>query len=171
MANLVIVADMVRGFMEEGYALGNPKLRRIAPFIGKLLDCELARGSHVIFVNDNHDPDDLEFKMFPRHCVRGTPETEVIRELARYATEIIPKTRYSAFFGTTLEKRIKELKPEKIIVLGVYTDICVLHTVADARARDYVVEVPAAGVDTPDPEMHEFALQHMEKVLGAKVIR
>lgn len=171
MANVVIVADMVRGFMEEGYPLGNPKLRRIAPAIQKILERESAQGAHIIFVNDNHEPDDLEFKMFPRHCVRGTAETEVIPELAKYASEIIPKKRYSAFFGTTLEKRLRELKPDKIIMMGVYTDICVLHTVADARARDYAVEVPEAGVATPDPKMHQFALEHIEKVLGAKVIK
>jgi nicotinamidase-related amidase len=83
---------------------------------------------------------------------------------------IIPKRRYSGFFDTDLDERLKALKPEKLIICGVCTDICVMHTVADARNRDYPVEVPKDCVASFDPEAHAFALKHMEKVLGAKII-
>jgi hypothetical protein len=84
--------------------------------VAGLLKRELELGSKVFFVCDHHDPDDLEFKIFPPHCIAGTPEAEVIPELARFRGEIIPKKRYSAFFGTPLEKKLRDLKPEKIIV-------------------------------------------------------
>ena len=85
MANVVIVADMLRGFLEEGYPLYlGPKSRGIIPCIERVLEREQKAGSKIIFVADNHDPDDLEFKMFPRHCVAGTRETEVIPELRRF---------------------------------------------------------------------------------------
>ena len=99
----------------------------------------------------------------------GTVEAEVIPELSRYKGEVIPKKRYSGFFGTPLEEKLKELKPEKLIACGVLTNICVLHTVADARNRDYEVEVPIDCVASPDETAHKFALEHMEKVLGAKL--
>ena len=53
------------------------------------------------------------------------------------------------------------------MVVGNCTNICVLYTVADARFRDYAVEVPADCVATFDPEAHAFALKQMETVLGA----
>ena len=172
MANVVIVADMLRGFLEEGYPLYlGPKSRGIIPCIERVLEREQKAGSKIIFVADNHDPDDLEFKMFPRHCVAGTRETEVIPELRRFPGEVIPKKRYSCFFGTTLDRRLKELKPEKLILVGVCTDICIMHTAADARNRDYQVEVPVNCVATFDERMHQFALEHMEKVLGAKLVK
>ena len=172
MANAVLVVDMLRGFLEEGYPLYcGASAGRIIPAVQGLLERELAQGSKVFFICDRHAPDDLEFKMFPPHCIEGTIETEVIPELAQYPGEIIPKKRYSGFFGTMLEAKLKELKPEKIIVCGVLTDICVLHTVADARNRDYQVEVPIDCVASPDEETHRFALEHMEKVLGAKLTR
>ena len=62
------------------------------------------------------------------------------------------------------------LDPEKVIVCGVCTDICVMHTAADARNRDYIVEVPVDCVATFDPEAHAYALQHMEKILGANLV-
>ncbi|MFC1947526.1 cysteine hydrolase family protein [Chloroflexota bacterium] len=90
----------------------------------------------------------------------------VIPELTRYDGEIIPKRRYSGFFDTPLEERLKELNPDKLIICGVLTNICVLHTAADARNRDYNVEVPVNCVASPDAAAHRFALDHMEKVLG-----
>ena len=172
MANAVLVIDMLRGFLEEGYPLYiGAKARRIIPSMQRLLEEELTQNSKVFFICDRHDPDDAEFKMFPPHCIAGTAETEVIPELAKFSGEIITKRRYSGFFDTALETKLKELKPEKLIVCGVLTNICVLHTVADARNRDYEVEVPLDCVASPDEAMHEFALEHMEKVLGAKLTR
>ena len=171
MANAVIVTDMLRCFMEPGHPLYvGDKARKIIPKVRKLLERELGRESKIFFICDNHDPDDLEFKMFPPHCVAGSQEAEVIPELAGYAGEIIPKKRYSGFFNTELEARLKELKPDKLIICGVLTDICVMHTTADSRNRDYPVEVPVDGVASPDERAHRFALEHMEKVLGAKLI-
>ena len=171
MANVVLVGDMIRGFCQEGYPLYiGPAIREIVPRIRRLLEEERARGSHIVFIADTHEPDDAEFRMFPPHCIRGTEETEVIPELQEFATEIIAKNRFSAFYGTNLEQRLKELNPDKIIVVGNCTNICVLYTVADARFRNYRVEVPADCVATFDPEAHIFALQQMEKVLGAEVV-
>ena len=170
MANAVLVIDMLRGFLEEGYPLYcGDKARRIISNVQDLLEQELAQGSKVFFICDQHDPDDLEFKMFPPHCIKGTAEAEVIPELAQYPGEIITKKRYSGFFDTPLEQKLKELKPEKVIVCGVCTDICVLHTVTNARNRDYQVEVPADCVASFDEKAHHFALEHMAKVLGAKL--
>jgi len=170
MANVVLVVDMVKGFLEEGHPLYiGAKAHRIVPDIQGLLERELARGAKVFFICDRHAPDDLEFKMFPPHCIEGTIEAEVIPELARYSGEIIAKRRYSGFFDTELEEKLKELKPEKLIVCGVLTNICVMHTVADARNRDYQVEVPIDCVASPDEPAQHFALEHMEKVLGAKL--
>ena len=172
MSNAVLVIDMLKGFLEEGNPLYiGAKARRIVPDIQGLLERELARGARVFFICDRHAPDDLEFKMFPPHCIEGTIEAEVIPELAKYPGEIISKRRYSGFFDTGLAEKLKELKPEKIIVCGVLANICVMHTVADARNRDYQVEVPVDCVASPDEPAHRFALEHMEKVLGVKLTR
>jgi len=168
----VIVVDMLRGFLEEGYPLYcGAKARRIIPNIQKLLEQELSRGAKIFYVCDRHLPDDPEFQMFPPHCVEGTVEAEVIPEFSNYPGEIIPKRRFSGFHETLLDRKLKELVPETIIVCGVCTDICVYHTVADARNRDYYVEVPMDCVASFNEQAHSFALTHMEKVLGAKLTR
>ena len=172
MANVVLVIDMVRGFVEPGHNLYCEGYRPLIPRIQELLERETAAGSKVLFISDHHAPDDLEFQIFPVHCVIGTEEPEVIPELAGYLTEdnLVPKNRYSGFFNTDLEQRLADLQPEKVIVCGVCTDICVLHTTSDARNRDYRVEVPADCVATFDPDAHTWALGHLEKILGAQVV-
>ena len=172
MANVVLVIDMVRGFLEPGHNLYCEGYRSLIPNIQSLLERETGAGANVLFISDHHDPDDLEFQIFPVHCVKGTEEPEVIPELAGWLTaeNLVPKNRYSGFFNTDLERRLADLNPDKVIVCGVCTDICVLHTTSDARNRDYAVEVPADCVATFDPEAHTWALGHLEKILGARVV-
>jgi len=172
MANAVLIVDMVRGFLEPGHPLycGDASRALITP-IRQIAERELTLGGQLLFLCDNHAPDDLEFQVFPPHCIRGTEETEVIPELRGLPGEIIPKRRYSAFYGTPLTERLERLAPERLIIMGVCTDICVLYTSSDARNRDYTVEVPASCVASFDAVAHANALAHMERILGVHVLR
>ena len=172
MPNVVLVVDMVRGFLEPGHNLycGDDARSIIRP-VRNLLRREREAGSSILFISDHHDPDDLEFQMFPVHCVKGTEEPNVIQELAGWVTDynVIPKNRYSGFFNTDLADRLEALAPERIVVCGVCTDICVMHTTSDARNRDYAVEIPADCVASFNPEAHAWALHHIGNILGARV--
>lgn len=171
MANAVLVVDMLRGFLEEGHPLYcGDESRRIIPNVKQLISEEAGKGSRIIYICDNHVPDDLEFQVFPPHCIRGTDEALVIPELEAHSGLMVPKTRYSGFFGTDLEGTLREMGPEKVMVCGVCTDICVMHTVSDARNRDYAVEVPADCVASFNLEAHTFALGHIQGILGARVV-
>ena len=82
MANVVLVVDMLTGFLERGHNLyTGDASRQIIPNVRTLIEKERDAGSEILFICDNHEPDDLEFQMFPVHCVRGTEEAEVIPEL------------------------------------------------------------------------------------------
>lgn len=172
MARAVIVVDMQKGFMAPGGSLfcGQEARRIIAPLRARV-EREAAAGATVFFTQDTHAPDDREFAMFPPHCVAGSGEEEIIDELADLAAPArrVKKRRYSAFFETDLAEQLAQLQPDQVVVMGNCTDICVLHTVAGLRNRDYAVEVPADCVASFDPRQHEWALDHMEKILGARV--
>ena len=171
MTNVVLVVDMVRGFLEEGHNLYcGEAARKIIPSVEAILEREIAIGSTVFYICDTHKPDDLEFQMFPEHCIEGTVECEIIPELIPYPGERINKQRYSAFYNTNLDKRLMEIGADRVIICGVCTDICVLHTTADARNRDYSVEIPVDAVATFDPDAHVWALQHMQHILGAQLL-
>jgi len=171
MPRAVIVLDMLRGFLEEGYPLDcGLEARNIIPSIQKLLERELEQGSKILYLCDHHIPNDPEFRMFPPHCIEGTEEAELIPELLQYPGEIIPKRTFSSFYNTSLDKKLEAIKPKTIVVCGVTTHICVLNAVIDARNRGYEVEVPVDCVASFDKKAHAFALDYMEKVLGAELI-
>ncbi len=116
MARVVLVVDMLRGFLEEGYPLYcGARARRIVPAVGRLLEQETELGAKIFYLCDRHTPDDPEFTMFPPHCIEGSPEAEIIPELSRYPGEIIPKKTFSGFYETTLDKKLKSIKPETLV--------------------------------------------------------
>lgn len=174
--NLVIVVDMLKGFYNMGY-LANPRMAGIIPNIKKLLEQKTEAGWGVVFLRDWHKPNDREFEVFAPHCVKDTEETEIIDELQPFAYLVVDKTRYSGFFRTDLEHILFVWceKMGEIIVVGVCTDICVLHTVAGLRDRDYDVAVLEDCVETFDvpghsaEEINKWALHHMKYILGAKI--
>ena len=165
MSDVVIVVDMLQGFLQERYPLYcGSDAKQIVPEIRRLLEQVTAGGTTVLYLVDTHEKNDAEFAMFPPHCIRGTEECDVIPELyENFPGEKIPKSRFSGFYNTDLDDRLERLNPDKLIVVGVCTDICVLHTVADARNRDYAIEVPANCVASFDRDAHIWALKHMEK--------
>jgi len=176
MPDVTLVVDVLNGFCKRGN-LASPRCRAAIPRIRTILEQRAAAGDALIFLADTHDPDDREFEVFPVHCVRGTDEAEVVDELQPFlrGARLIRKRRYSGFFETDLEAVLKAARPATVRVVGVCTDICVMHTVADLRNRDYAVIVPFQAVETFDAPGHEgdavqrFALSHLQGVLGASV--
>lgn len=167
----LLVIDMLNDFVDPRGALYcGETSRAIIPTVGQLMEDFAKNGDLVVMVQDAHAQDDPEFKMFPPHAVRGTwggaviPELPVVREAIT-----VEKRRYSAFFGTDLERILKDYAPEEVWVVGVCTSICVMDTVGDLRNRDYAVVVPSQAVADFDPEFHAFALKRMERVYGAVV--
>ncbi len=177
MPNVTIVVDVLNGFCKAGN-LASPRCDAAIPAIRNVVEERRRAGDQLVFLADTHDPHDREFEVFPVHCVRGTKEADVVEELQPYLKDasLIRKRRYSGFFETNLDELLKTAQPEQVTVIGVCTDICVLHTVADLRNRDYRVVVPASAVATfdapghPGDEVQKWALAHLNAVLGARVL-
>ncbi len=99
---LIVVVDMLNGFCKEG-ALASPQfMQTIVPNIQKLLDAERQRraeGSTIVFIGDYHEKDDVEFNLFPPHCIAGTDEAEIIREMGfnELKETRLHKSKYSPF--------------------------------------------------------------------------
>ncbi len=173
MKKVLLVVDMLEGFLRRQYPLYcSAQAEAIIPFVKSEVEEYARSGELVVFIADSHDPDDLEFKKFPPHCIRGTKEAEVISELRGIAKKevYIRKKRYSGFFGTNLDEVLKKEKPDLVEVVGVCTNICVLYTVEELANRDYRVMVHREGVASFDEDASSWALQQMSKVLGAEIV-
>ncbi len=81
-----------------------------------------------------------------------------------------PKRRYSSFAGTPLDQWLRERRITSVHIVGVCTDICVLHTAIDAYNLGYDITIHSDACATFNPAGSEFALNHFQSVLGATVI-
>ena len=169
----LVVVDMIEDFVREGGALYcGPSMARIVPVIRREITRARDATEPVVYLTDNHLPDDAEFQVFPPHAIAGTKGAEIVPELAPGKDDtVIPKRRYSGFFGTDLDITLRERGVDTLRLVGDCTNICVLYTAADARNLGYAVEVVEKGVTSFDEEAHRDALRELEKTLGAKVLR
>jgi len=167
----LFVIDMLNDFIRQDGALYcGDSSRKIIPFIRDKIDEFHKNRELVIFICDSHQENDLEFQMFPEHCVEGTEGAQVIDELPSGEEDlIVKKNRYSAFYKTNLDSILEEHSVAEVHVVGVCTSICVMDTVGDLRNRDYRAIVYRDGVADFDPEAHQFSLKRMEKVYGAEI--
>ncbi|MEW6671535.1 MAG: isochorismatase family cysteine hydrolase [Thermodesulfobacteriota bacterium] len=167
----LIIVDMLNDFIDEKGALYcGETAREIVPFIRQRLDAYRKNKELVIYLQDAHDRNDKEFEKFPEHCVSGSWGSHIIKELAPMPGEkVIPKKRFSGFYGTDLENVLAAAGIASAEVVGVCTSICVMDTVGGLANRDYPISVPSRGVADFDSEAHRFALKRMEKLYGARV--
>ncbi len=168
----LLVVDMLNDFILEDGRLSNGRAgQEIVDFVAEKIKDYRSQGHKIVYICDNHEKDDKEFKMFPEHCVAGSYGSEIIDELdLREEDKIIYKRRYSAFFGTELDLYLRENNIRELALVGVCTNICILYTTADARNLDYEVVVYKDGVASFDQEAHEFALKEIAGSLGGRLI-
>jgi nicotinamidase-related amidase len=140
----------------------------------------IENGDYVVFAIDVHDQGDKfhpETKLFPPHNLRGTSGRDLYGRLKdvyeankqRENVVYMDKTRYSAFAGTDLEIKLRERGITEVHLVGVCTDICVLHTAVDAYNKGFKIVVYKEAVASFNQAGHKWALEHYEQSLGAMV--
>lgn len=153
----------------------------LADYITDLTRQFIANKDLVIFPVDIHKENDLyhpETKQFPPHNIENTDGRNLFGELADLYQENIKnadviwmdKTRFSAFTGTGLELKLRERSITEIHLVGVCTDICILHTAVDAYNKGFKIVVHEKGVASFNQAGHDWALGHFKNTLGAEVI-
>ncbi|WP_309122005.1 isochorismatase family cysteine hydrolase, partial [Paenibacillus sp.] len=68
-----------------------------------------------------------------------------------------------------LELRLRARGITEVHLIGVCTDICVLHTAVDAYNKGFAIVVHERAVASFDAEGHEWALRHFKNALGATI--
>lgn len=180
MKKALLVIDYTEDFVALDGALtcGEPGVE-LEVYITSLTEKFLDEEHFVVMPVDVHDIDDPyhpETKQFPPHNIRGTEGRNLygsLQQLYERNQEKIhwmDKTRFSAFAGTDLELLLRARGITELHLVGVCTDICILHTSVDAYNRGFNIVIHERGVASFDPVGHEWALRHFENTLGAKII-
>src|SRR5699024_10174164 len=79
------------------------------------------------------------------------------------------KTRFSAFAGTNLELKLRERGINEVHLVGVCTDICILHTAIEAYNKGFDIVVHKDAVASFNQPGHECARGYSELHLRANL--
>ena len=163
----VIVVDMLNDFVTG--ALRCARAERIIVPLQRLLTAARAADVPVLYANDAHLPGiDKEFRLWGPHAVRGSQGAEVIPALAPGPTDhVVPKRRYSAFRGTDLALRLRELGVDTVILTGLHCHLCVRHTAADAYDLDLRIVVPTDATEAFTEADYADGLAYLKMAYGA----
>ncbi len=176
--DVLAVIDVQNCFVPGG-TLPVPEGDKIIPLINRLGTAF----RHVILTQDWHTPGHISFAsshpgkkpfdtvqlpygtqvLWPDHCIQGTPDAELHRELKIPHAEVIirkgyrqPVDSYSAFLEadrktpTGLIGYLKERGLKRVFFTGLATDFCVAWSALDARKAGfdaYVIEDATRGID------------------------
>lgn len=163
MKKLLLVIDMVNGFVKEG-ALADRQINNITPNIIKLIEEYINNNDDIISIQEGHTQNSKEFENFPAHCILETEEAELIEELMPYRDKmkLIRKNSTSGFITEDFMKYIQENKDKitEVVLTGCCTDLCVMNfaiplkTYINEHNLDIRVIIYKNAVETYDAPMH-----------------
>lgn len=170
----LLVVDMQNGFChpEGSFARLDLDISMCNAAIAgcaKLVDAAHQAGVPVIFTRYIYRPDYadggvLVHELLPaladvKSLAAGTWDADLVDDLGvRDDDFIVDKSRYSAFYGTSLEPILTSLAVRSLVICGVTTNMCVETSARDASQRDYRVFVVRDATGELDRQRHEMAL-------------
>lgn len=179
--------DSQLDFLYPGGALYVPKAERMVPAIAQLNRLAAQRGIPVISTVDAHTEDDIEFKIWPHHCVAGTlgqrkaeatllesrvviPNRACDLNIEGVQQIIVEKQTVDVFLAPNLARVIEKLAaadPDvSCVVYGVVTEICVLHAARGLIKLRKRVTVVTDAVETLKAEDSAKALEEIRAAGG-----
>ena len=181
--------DVQRDFVLPGGKLYVPGAEKLLPNIRRLTDA--ARQGKVFLVShgDFHAPNDPEFKVFPPHCVKDTPGSELVPEaitasvarvphepdaklpddLTRYQQILLEKQTLNIFESRHADELVKKIgtQPE-FVVFGVVTEYCVSYAVKGLLERGRRVALVTDAIETLKREEGEKTVAELG-CIGARL--
>ncbi|MEJ2010586.1 MAG: cysteine hydrolase [Acidobacteriota bacterium] len=165
-----------------------PHAEEIVPNLVRLMDYARGRNIPVISSADAHAPDDPEFRIWPPHCVTGTPGQEHIKETLlpgvvtvpmhsapftrpeKWPTQIIiEKDVYETSANPNFDAILDALGPRSYVVFGVATEYCVRADVLALRQRNKPVKLVVDAIKAITEEDGRKALEEMVAA-GAELV-
>ena len=173
--------------MLPGGKLYVPGAEKLLPKIEKLTDA--ARRGRCLLVSHGcfHSPDDPEFKVFPPHCVKGTPGSEYVaqaltdkvvrvanedaglpKDLLEYKQILLEKQTLDIFESRHAAALVESLpRDAEFLVFGVVTEYCVRLAAKGLLQRGRKVTVVEDAIETLNPDESQRTIAELRE-LGAK---
>lgn len=166
----LLVIDVQNDFADPKGSLSVRGGEEVVDAVNGEISRACAAGSLVLYTQDWHPPATPHFEkdggIWPVHCVRDTwgaqlhPGLSVAGEVVRKGTG--GEDGYSGFSvrhpasgevsPTPLYEVLRGAEVERLVVVGLATDYCVVETVTDARMLGFPVRVVASCIRAVDLE-------------------
>jgi len=165
MRPMLIVIDMLNDYLDRWPSAERHALVAAVETLTGAFD---AARRPIVWVRQEFAPDlsdaFLEMRQNAiRITIRGTPGCGIVSELTRRPGDgQIVKKRYSAFFGTDLDRRIADQAIDTLVLSGLNTHACIRTTAIDAYQRDLAVILPREAIGSHDKEHAVVSLRYMD---------
>jgi nicotinamidase-related amidase len=175
----LVIIDMQVDFAAPEGVIGRMgvDMSGLAPALAaaeRLAGAARAAGTPVVFVGLFTSPD-TDSPAWRERMARRGGDPDVESDLCRagqagsdfYGPKpldgelVIEKSRYSAFVGTDLERRLRARGVDTLVLCGLTTECCVDCTARDAFHADFHVFVAADACGAYEADVHEAALKIM----------
>lgn len=169
MKSALLVVDLQRWFLEKG---SEEKLKAVPILIKKSNDLILffeEKNLPIIKIQTVHKADKSTWNQWAlEHNVgrllEGSREAEYSPDVISTENDIvITKTRLSAFLRTDLEKQLKDLDCNQVVICGYSTDNCVGQTSIDAYEYDFKVILAKDAILGTNIEQGNLMLSSLKK--------
>lgn len=176
-------------FMDPQGKLYVPHAEDIVPNLVQLMAYARERDIPVISSADAHAPDDPEFKVWPPHCVAGTPGQEHIKETLLPGVVTVPmhsapftkpdkwppqiiieKDVYETSANPSFDAILDTLGPRRYVLFGVATEYCVRADVLALCKRKKPVDLVVDAIKAISEEDGQKALEEMVAA-GATLVK
>ncbi|WP_206457768.1 cysteine hydrolase family protein [Anaerovorax sp. IOR16] len=165
MKELLVVIDMQKDFVDG--ALGTKEAVEIVPKVVKKIKEFEENSQDLIFTKDTHTEEYLdtqEGKKLPvEHCIKGSSGWDFVDALQPFAENCLVIEK-PGFGSVKLAELVGEKNYEKVTLIGLCTDICVISNALILKGHHpelpiYVDASCCAGVT---PASHKNALEAMK---------
>ena len=186
MNTVFIDVDTQLDFLYPAGALYVPGAERLIPALAHLTRYAAAHRIPLVSTVDAHTEDDPEFRSWPKHCVAGATGQHKAEGTLLANRVVVPnapgdfvidgapqivveKQTVNAFDTHTFARMIRHLTPDRLVVYGVVTEICVLHAVRGLLPLGKPVAVVTDAIRALTEDASRQALEEM-RAAGATFI-
>ena len=176
--DVFIDIDTQLDFLFPAGALYVPGAERIVPALAHLNHSAARHGIPVISTVDAHTENDPEFQSWPSHCVAGAtgqhkaeatllgrrvvvPNREGDIAIEGAQQIVVEKQTGDVFQTRTFAPIVRRLNPDRFVVYGVVTEICVLHAVRGLLQFGKPLTVVTDAIQSLTAQASESALDEM----------
>ena len=189
----VVVVDVQNAAMSPGgiFELGGTDIsgaRSAIPGMRRVIGAVRAVGRPVVYIQHQYSPDfselgppvsvlwfrSLSLRQYREHpqwrdrlLIRGTWGAEIVPELAPEPEDnVVVKTRYSAFWNTTLDTVLQSQRTRFLVVIGVWANVCVAATARDALNYGYYPIFVRDAVGASSEDVMETTVKSLTPAFG-----